>query len=99
MLHRILSTPISTNLSLVAIRDRSRQIGELFGLDNVQRTRFVTAISEIARNAIQFAGGGKLTFLVGDATDADDTQCVIAQVSDNGPGIKNLDEVLGDSHG
>ncbi|MEZ0601629.1 ATP-binding protein [Paraburkholderia sp. IW21] len=99
MRHRILSTPISTNLSLVAIRDRSRQIGELFGLDNVQRTRFITAVSEIARNTVQFAGGGTLTFFVGDATDADDTQCVIAQVSDNGAGITNLDEILSDSHG
>lgn len=99
MRHRILSTPISTNLSLVAMRDRSRQIGELFGLDNVQRTRFVTAVSEIARNAIQFAGGGTLTFLVGDATNADDTQCVIAQISDSGPGIVNLDELLREHRG
>ncbi|ACD20114.1 ATP-binding response regulator [Paraburkholderia phytofirmans] len=97
MRHRILSTPISSNLSLVAIRDRSRQVGELFGLDNVQRTRFITAISEIARNAIRFAGGGTLTFLVGDATDAEGLQCVVAQISDNGPGIVNLDELLRES--
>jgi signal transduction histidine kinase len=97
MLHRILSTPISSNLSLVAIRDRSRQIGELFGLDNLQRTRFITAISEIARNAVQFAGGGTLTFLVGDASEASGTQCVVAQISDKGPGIANLQRLLGDS--
>ncbi|WGS54978.1 ATP-binding protein (plasmid) [Paraburkholderia sp. D15] len=97
MRHRILSTAISSNLSLVAIRDRSRQIGELFGLDNVQRTRFVTAVSEIARNAIQFAGGGTLTFLVGDATVADDSQCVVAEISDRGPGISNVEELLRES--
>src|ERR1700744_4764009 len=94
MRHRILSTPINSNLSLVTIRDRSRQIGELFGLDNVQRTRFITAVSEIARNAIQFAGGGTLTFLVGDATDSEGSQCVVAQISDSGPGIANIDELL-----
>lgn len=99
MRHRILSTPVSSNLSLVAIRDRSRQVGELFGLDNVQRTRFITAVSEIARNAIQFANGGMLTFLVGDATDSADTQCVVAQISDNGPGISNIDELLRGSRG
>ncbi|QIE23671.1 Sensor histidine kinase RcsC [Caballeronia sp. SBC1] len=100
MLHRILSTPISSNLSLVAIRDRSRQVGELFGLDNLQRTRFITAISEIARNAVQFAGGGTLTFLVGDASEAINMQCVVAQITDKGPGIANLDELLADaSHG
>lgn len=99
MRHRILSTPISSNLSLVAIRDRTRQIGELFGLDNVQRTRFITAVSEIARNAVQFAGGGTLTFLVGDATDSDGSQCIVAVVSDSGPGISNIDELLGSSRG
>ena len=100
MLHRILSTPIRSNLSLVAIRDRSRQVGELFGLDNLQRTRFITAISEIARNAVQFAGGGTLTFLMGDASDAINMQCVVAQITDKGPGIANLDELLADaSHG
>ncbi|MGF6768673.1 signal transduction histidine kinase [Paraburkholderia sp. GAS199] len=94
MRHRILATPVSSNLSLVAVRDRSRQIGELFGLDNLQRTRFITAVSEIARNAVQFAGGGILTFFVGDATDSADTQCVVAQISDKGPGIANLDAVM-----
>jgi signal transduction histidine kinase len=94
MRHRILATPVSSNLSLVAVRDRSRQIGELFGLDNLQRTRFITAVSEIARNAVQFAGGGMLTFFVGDATDAGDTQCVVAQISDKGPGIAHLEAVL-----
>jgi signal transduction histidine kinase len=97
MLHRILSTPISSNLSLVAIRDRSRQVGELFGLDNLQRTRFITAISEIARNAVQFAGGGTLTFLVGDASEAINMQCVVAQITDKGPGIANLDALLADA--
>lgn len=100
MLHRILSTPISSNLSLVAIRDRSRQVGELFGLDNLQRTRFITAISEIARNAVQFAGGGTLTFLVGDASEAINMQCVVAQISDKGPGIANLEQLILESpHG
>lgn len=94
MRHRILATPVNSNLSLVAVRDRSRQIGELFGLDNLQRTRFITAVSEIARNAVQFAGGGVLTFFVGDATEAIDTQCVVAQISDKGPGIANLDAVM-----
>jgi signal transduction histidine kinase len=97
MLHRILSTPIGSNLSLVAIRDRSRQVGELFGLDNLQRTRFITAISEIARNAVQFAGGGTLTFLVGDASEAPDTQCVVAQISDKGPGIVDVERLLNDA--
>jgi len=98
MRHRILSTPIRSSMSLVAIRDRSRVVGQLAGLDNLQGTRLVTAISELARNAVQYGGGGMLTFLVGDATDALDTQCVIAQISDKGPGIANLKQYLVDSN-
>ena len=33
-----------------------RQIGEAVGLDTHQQTRFTTALSEIARNAVQYAG-------------------------------------------
>jgi signal transduction histidine kinase len=98
MLHRILSTPIASNLSLVAIRDRARQIGELFGLDDLQRTRFVTAVSEIARNAVQFAGGGTLTFLVGDSSEAANMQCIVAQIADKGPGIAKLEQILSGEH-
>ncbi|MGI4857212.1 MAG: ATP-binding response regulator [Janthinobacterium lividum] len=94
MLHRILSTRISSSLSFVTLRDRSRQVGELFGLDNLQRTRFITAVSEISRNAVQYAGGGTVTFFSGDASDAVAQQCVVAEISDEGPGIPNLDQVL-----
>ncbi|WCM18318.1 ATP-binding protein [Paraburkholderia bryophila] len=80
----------------MAIRSRTRQIGEVFGLDNVQRTRFITAVSEIARNAVQYADGGTLTFMVGDATGSDESQCVVAQISDKGPGIANVEQLLRD---
>lgn len=93
MRHRILSTRISSSLSFVTLRDRSRQVGELFGLDNLQRTRFITAVSEISRNAVQYAGGGTVTFYSGDASAAP-CQCVMAEISDDGPGIANLDQVL-----
>ena len=62
MRHRLLSVKIS-NHSLMTVRERSRQIGELFGLETLQRTRLVTAVSEIARNTVQYAGEGSLTFM------------------------------------
>ncbi|KKB61940.1 ATPase [Robbsia andropogonis] len=90
MRHRIVSVQITSILSLVSIRDRSRQIAELFGLEEIQRTRFTTAISEIARNAIQYAQGGTLTFFVGEASSAKGVQCVSAEIIDTGPGIDNV---------
>jgi signal transduction histidine kinase/ActR/RegA family two-component response regulator len=90
MRHRIVSVQITSILSLVSIRDRSRQIAELFGLEEIQSTRFTTAISEIARNAIQYAKGGTLTFFVGEAANQKDVQCVSAEISDKGPGLDSV---------
>lgn len=93
MNHPILTTRITAQ-GLVPLRTRARQIGELFGLDRMQRTRFVTALSEIARNAVQYAGGGTVTFLLDVGTTAQPVQRLLAQVADKGPGIPDMEGVL-----
>ncbi|WP_144630879.1 ATP-binding protein [Bordetella genomosp. 13] len=93
MTHRILSTRISSDHGLVAVRDRTRQVGEVFGLDGLQRTRLVTAVSEIARNAVDYAGGGRIDFLFREARD-DVPQSIVVEVTDEGPGIKDLASIL-----
>lgn len=90
---RILSTRIAGDEALVRVRDRTRQVGDVFGLDNLQRTRLVTAVSEIARNAATYAGGGKIDFFFRRSAQGKG-QAVIVTVSDSGPGIRHLDEIL-----
>jgi signal transduction histidine kinase len=90
---RILTTRVS-GMNLVILRDRTRQVGELFGLDKLQRTRFITAVSEIARNTVQYAGEGNVVFLFDSGDAPGSTQHLTAQVSDKGPGIKDLPGVL-----
>ena len=43
-------------------RQRARQIAALLGFDGQDQTRIATAVSEIARNAFRYAGGGKVEF-------------------------------------
>ena len=86
MRHRLLPVKIS-NHSLMTVRERSRQIGELFGLETLQRTRLVTAVSEIARNTVQYAGEGSLTFLFDTQSPYCGGQALVAEISDKGPGI------------
>ena len=93
MNHPILTTRI-TSQGLVPLRTRARQIGDLFGLDKMQRTRFVTALSEIARNAVEYAGEGTVTFLLDTGTPQLPLQRLLGQVADKGPGIADLDAVL-----
>ena len=93
MSQRILSVRITAQ-NLASVRDRTRQVGELFGLDKLDCTRFITAVSEIARNTAQHAGQGTLTFLFAGRTAMEAGQYVIARVSDDGPGIKGAENAF-----
>lgn len=63
-----------------------------WGGSNLACTRAATVVSELARNIILYAGGGKVKLRIVD----NDLEIV---ASDNGPGIPHIDEVLsGDYH-
>lgn len=91
--HRILTARVTAQ-NLAPLRDRVRQIGELFGLDKLDCTRFITAVSELARNTVEHAGDGTVTFLFRPHSPQAPGQYVVAQVSDHGPGIADLPGVL-----
>jgi signal transduction histidine kinase len=92
MRHAIASVKITAQ-TLSTARERASQVGELFGLETLQRTRFVTAVSEIARNTVQYACEGQLSFLFCMPSRERPLQYVVAEFSDRGPGIANLDDV------
>ena len=89
MRHRLVTVKIGSH-TLTIVRERTRQVGELFGLETLQRTRMVTAVSEIARNTAQYAGEGTLTFLFDTQSLHCRGQSLVAEIADNGPGIPNL---------
>src|SRR2546426_1159461 len=60
----ILSVVIKYEHDVVAARQRARQIAGLLGFDTRDQTRIATAVSEIARNAFTYAGGGHVEFRV-----------------------------------
>jgi signal transduction histidine kinase len=90
---RIMSVRVNAR-DIALVRDRTRQVGQLFGLDKLDCTRFVTAVSEIARNTVEYAGDGSLTFLFRSDEAADASQYLIAELSDQGPGIADLQALL-----
>ena len=45
---------------VVTARQRTRDIAELIGFDRLEQTRVATAVSELARNARRYAGGGEV---------------------------------------
>lgn len=77
---------------VVAARQLARQVAVGAGVEGQDVVRFATAVSEIARNAVRYAGGGRMEL---DVEGPAGGQSVVARVSDRGPGIPHLDDVLG----
>ena len=75
---------------VVFARQRARQLAAELKVDTQNQIRFATAVSEIARNAFQYAGGGRVEFRV----DAGPPAMLVARVADNGKGIARLKDVL-----
>ena len=87
----ILTVAVEHEGDIVAARQRGRRIAELLGFERQDQTRIATAISEIARNAHTYGGGGKVEYsLHGKRTPAE----LLIRVTDHGPGITDLDAVM-----
>ena len=59
---RLLLIAIAAETDIVLVRKRTRRLAELIGFDAQDQTRITTAVSEIARNAYEYAGGGQIEF-------------------------------------
>ncbi|HEX6078240.1 MAG TPA: ATP-binding protein [Methylomirabilota bacterium] len=92
MSQSLISLFIRHEQDVVAARQRARQIAARLGFETQDQTRIATAVSEIARNAFMYAGGGKVEIEV-EGRHA--PQLLMVRVSDQGPGIRDLDSVLG----
>ena len=88
---RLASVRILREHDIVEARRRARQIAEALGFDAPEQTRIATAVSELAQNAFQYGRGGSVDYFVEGSFAR---QLLIARVSDEGPGIRNLEDVL-----
>jgi signal transduction histidine kinase/CheY-like chemotaxis protein len=75
---------------VVQARQRAREVAAALGLDNQDQIRMATATSEIARNAFRYARNGRVSF----AVELDTPQRLEVTVSDSGPGIAHLKQIL-----
>ncbi len=88
---RILTALVHSETDVVAVRQRAKQIAQLCGFGKQDQVRIATSVSELARNVINYAGGGKIYFSVeGDTAP----QILTVVIDDKGPGIPNLEQIL-----
>ena len=91
----LLSVNIQSERDVVTARQRARQISALIGFSDQDQARIATAVSEIARNAYQYARGGQVDFSV---LLRGRPQALRVQVTDSGPGIAQLETILGGTY-
>ena len=72
------------------VRQRARQIVASLKFDSQEQTRIATALSELARNAFEYGGGGVVEFRV----ETSPTPALSISVIDKGPGIEKIKEIL-----
>ncbi len=87
----IVTVPIENEGDVVAVRQRAHRVAELLGFDRQDQTRIATAVSELARNAFGYAGGGRAEFALDSASSP---QRFVIRICDTGPGIGNLQTIL-----
>src|ERR1700722_19545078 len=89
------SLPIRASDDVVLVRQLVRKKSIAVGLGLVDQTKVVTASSELARNTLDYGGGGTaLVELVENGTHSG----VRVTFEDQGPGIPDLDLALTDGY-
>ena len=86
---------IRTSEDVVMVRQAVREFAKAAGFSLVDETKIVTAASELARNVIQYGGGG--TVLLEGLND-DTRRGVRLVFEDQGPGIADLELALRDGY-
>ena len=80
---------------VVASRQLVREMSLLVGFNLVEQTKIVTAASELARNVLQYGGGGSLTV---EALNDDRRRGLRLVFEDRGPGIPDIALALKDGY-
>ena len=84
---------VQTAEDVVAIRQAVRHRAVELGFNLVDQTKIVTAASELARNTVQYGGGGTVTI---EALENLGRRGLRLTFADEGPGIADIDQAMKD---
>lgn len=84
----MISVELRSQADIVTARRLGRDLAARLGLSSVDQTRLATAVSELARNALLYAGSGLCE--IEDRSDERHLRIEL-RVEDHGPGIAEID--------
>src|SRR5687767_9656633 len=88
----LLSLKVRNESDIVVARQHARQLGRVLGLNAPDQVGLATAVSEIVRNAVLYGGEAQVDF---ELDLSSRPQYFGVRVTDKGPGIQDLQSVLG----
>lgn len=86
---------IEKEQDVITARKAGRAMAQSLGFGLADQTRLATAISELARNVIEYAIKGTCT-ITGD--NSSERTWIEAIISDHGPGIADIEKALEDGY-
>lgn len=78
---------------VVPFRNRVRELSTKMGMSLVNQTKLITAASELVRNMLKYASGGKVTLEIVNKNGQNGIRLTFA---DEGPGIENISQAMQD---
>lgn len=85
--------PIVREQDVVPLRNRVRELATKIGMNLVNQTKLMTAASELIRNMLKYAKGGKVTL---EIVSKNGLSGVRLEFADEGPGIENIPQAMQD---
>lgn len=90
-----LVVPIRTEIDVVIARQRARELASELRFSSSELTLIATAISEVARNIVIYAGAGEITFRI---IEQGQRRGLVMFASDRGPGIADIERAMQDGY-
>ncbi len=84
---------ISADVDVMLARNKGRELAGAIDITGSDLTLLATAISEIARNIVQYAGRGEIEFR---GVEQNGRRGLMIIARDSGPGITNISEAMQD---
>ncbi|TAK10337.1 MAG: histidine kinase [Candidatus Manganitrophaceae bacterium] len=88
---KVLSLSIGKQSRLLTVRNKIRTVLDYLEIPRREQNRLIIALSELMRNTLQYAKSGELTL---SAVQDGPKWSIAFVLSDRGPGIAHLDEIL-----
>lgn len=86
---------VAGDADIVVARSRAKDMANALGFSRTNQTVIATAVSEIARNIVAYAGVGQIVLR---AERGDGRWGLVAVASDEGPGIADVDQAITDGY-